>query len=85
MFRSDDRLRIALTSLIDQSVITQSLHLAKSKQHVIQNTDLIQLFIIISVLFNNNLEAKTQRYVTHAIHETRGRKKLKKALCLPIY
>ena len=41
-------------------------------------------FIITSVLFNNNLEAKTQRYVTRAIHETRGRKKLKKALCLPI-
>ena len=42
-------------------------------------------FIIISVLFNDNLEAKIQRYITRAIHETRGRKKLKKALCLPIY
>ena len=36
-------------------------------------------------VFNDNSEAKTQRYVTRAIHETRGRKKLKKALCLPIY
>ena len=37
------------------------------------------------MFFNDNLEAKSQRYVTRAIHETRGRKKLKKALCLPIY
>ena len=42
-------------------------------------------YIIISVFFKDNLETKTQRYVTRAIHEIRGRKKLKKALCLPIY
>ena len=52
---------------------------------MIQITDLSHILYHNFCVFNDDLEAKTQRYVTRAIHETPGRKKLKKALCLPIY
>ena len=67
------------------SRITQPLYLAKAEIKTTRDTDLSHILYHNFCVFNDNLEAKTQRYVTRAIHETRGRKKLKKALCLPIY
>ena len=60
-----------MTSLIDQVVkllVKNHATFLFSEIKTTRNTDLKVIFyIIISMFFNDNLEAKTQRYVTRAI------------------